>query len=473
MANIKQAFEYAAANPNSEFANNLKQLAASGSLDQEAQKYGIDLSVFKAPKTEPTLGDKLKQRAENVGSSIVEQADKLSNTNSPVEAIKAVGRGVLRPAGDIAGAGLDIVNAGLTATDNLTGNIVSSGAKAGITAILNTPQGQEGLSKAQSGVESYNTWKSANPDAAKDLEAVVNIANIIPVGKVAGTVAKGVVETVPKVAKNVAKVANETTNLIPEVKGQAIAESLMNKVARVTPKEAQDFNKITGKSIGQYLAETGNFEAPDKIIVNEAKKFAQAKEAKDTALASLPGNFKDGALSDAIEELLVKAEKTSGKNVKSPYLAKVSELKSKLDTEGLTMAEINELKRLYESQVKLGYNKTLNPDLVERATNIDKEIVKFQDKTAKNLGFSNLPELNKQIQASKFIADKLGSSVIKSELLNNVSLTDWVMLSGGNPANIAGLITKKLFSSKNVQAKLAKTIAKKVSPKEIKAVIKN
>ena len=452
----------------------VKQADGQAFLDGLAkQGYIIEGYNDKPVQTEQTLGDKLKKRASNVVSDIKEQANNLSNTNNPLEAIKAVGRGVLRPAGDIAGAGTDIINSGLTAADNLTGNVVSSAAKTGITAILNTPQGQEGLSKAQSGLDSYNVWKSANPDAAKDLEAVVNIANIIPVGKVAGTVAKGAVETVPKVAKNVAKVANEATNLIPEVKGQAIAESLMNKVARVTPKEAQDFNKMTGKSIGQYLAETGNFEAPDKIIVNEAKKFAQAKEAKDTALASLPGNFKDGALSDAVEELLVKAEKTSGKNVKSPYLQRVTELKDSLETKGLTMAEINELKRLYESQVKLGYNKTLNPDLVERATNIDKEIIKFQDKTAKDLGFSNLPELNKQIQASKFIADKLGSSVIKNELLNNVSLTDWVVLSGGNPTNIAGLITKKLFSSKAVQAKIAKTIAKKAPPVEIKAVIKN
>lgn len=65
MANIKQAFEYAAQNPNSEFATNLKQLAASGSLNQEAEKYGIDLSAFQ-PK--PTFLDKVGAEASRLNT---------------------------------------------------------------------------------------------------------------------------------------------------------------------------------------------------------------------------------------------------------------------------------------------------------------------------------------------------------------------------------------------------------------------
>jgi hypothetical protein len=52
MANIKEAFEYAAKNPNSDFAKNLEKLASSGSLDVEAKKYGIDLAPFKPKELE-------------------------------------------------------------------------------------------------------------------------------------------------------------------------------------------------------------------------------------------------------------------------------------------------------------------------------------------------------------------------------------------------------------------------------------
>ena len=40
MANIREAFEYAAKNPNSDFARKLSELAKSGSLDVEAKKNG-------------------------------------------------------------------------------------------------------------------------------------------------------------------------------------------------------------------------------------------------------------------------------------------------------------------------------------------------------------------------------------------------------------------------------------------------
>lgn len=483
MANLKQAVEYAAQNPNSDFAKNLSQLMASGSLDQEAKTYGLDTSLFKT-KPEPSIANDLTKRVSNI-AGIAGDVGKTMSETSPFQAggvekvVKKIGSGIIQGLGQVAGGVSDVtvkpIMGGVTdlakGADTTLGGVPSAIGK----AVLNTELGQKGLNAIKGGAEAYAIFAKENPETAKNLEAINEIATMIPLAKpikagaeLALQGAKGGIDITKSVAGNIKALTPEIS-----LNNQAVAENLMNKVARVTPKEAQDFNKITGKSIGQYLAETGNFEAPDKIIVNEVKKFALAKEAKDTTLASLQGNFKNGSLSDAVEELLVKAEKTSGKNVKSPYLNKVSELKDKLDTEGLTMAEINELKRLYESQVKLGYNKTLNPDLVERATNIDKEIVKFQDKTAKKLGFSNLPELNKQIQASKFIADKLGSSVIKNELLNNVSLTDWVLLSGGNPANIAGLLTKKLFSSKGVQAKIAKTFAKKVNLEEIKAVIKN
>lgn len=52
MATIREAFDYAAKNPNSDFAKNLAKLAASGSLDVEARKNGIDLTPFKPATTE-------------------------------------------------------------------------------------------------------------------------------------------------------------------------------------------------------------------------------------------------------------------------------------------------------------------------------------------------------------------------------------------------------------------------------------
>lgn len=63
MATIREAFEYAAKNPNSEFALNLQQLAASGSLDVEARKNGIDLTPFKpTPIVEPEQKKRIDEK---------------------------------------------------------------------------------------------------------------------------------------------------------------------------------------------------------------------------------------------------------------------------------------------------------------------------------------------------------------------------------------------------------------------------
>jgi len=78
MADIRQAFEYAAKNPNSDFAKNLGELAKSGSLDVEAKKNGIDLTPFKpAPAPEKrSVGEKVldftggKEIAQGLGQAL-------------------------------------------------------------------------------------------------------------------------------------------------------------------------------------------------------------------------------------------------------------------------------------------------------------------------------------------------------------------------------------------------------------------
>lgn len=379
MANLKQAFEYAAANPNSDFANNLKQLAASGSLDQEAQKFGIDLTAFKPKAVEPTVVDKLKQRGSNVATSIVEQANVLSNTNNPLEAAKAVGRGILRPVGEVAGAGVDIVNAGINAADEATGNVASTAIKKGLTAILNTPQGQEGLATAEQGVDKYNQWKAANPEIAKDLEAVVNIANIIPVGKAVGAIGKGAVEAVPKVAKGVAKGANEAVDVVKE---------------GISP--TPTFEKALGEvSIAKKVSQLPKFEkALSAIDTKDVKTFSELNDKFKKAIPDLAAKVDNELLKDIntykIQDLLIPQKTKGGKEIKVDYItrsldglkdlytklgddvakADIEEFANKAETVGLTRKEVNDLARLYNTEygskaftatgdIKTGFNAEL------------------------------------------------------------------------------------------------------------------
>ena len=249
------------------------------------------------------------------------------------------------------------------------------------------------------------------------------------------------------------------------------APKIMNRVARLNPSDAAKFEKMTGMTHGEYLTKSGNFNRPDKIIAKEAEKFTASLKSVDDALASLPGNYQDGSITDALTGLAKRAQQTSGANVKSPYLREVMNLIKKHETQGLTMEEINLVKRLYERNVKLSYNKLVNADKVEKATNIDNALRKWQFAKAEELGLTNLPELNKQTQISKFIIDKLGKKLIGEAGNNAVSLTDWIMLSGGEPHSVAGLLTKKFFGSKTVQARIARILAAKQTIKQVTAKV--
>jgi hypothetical protein len=76
MANLREAFEYASKNPDSDFAKNLEKMASSGALNIEAKKYGIDLTPFQ-PTPTPEL-DKIAEQG------VVESAP----TNKTTEKIK-------------------------------------------------------------------------------------------------------------------------------------------------------------------------------------------------------------------------------------------------------------------------------------------------------------------------------------------------------------------------------------------------
>lgn len=479
MSNIKQAFEYAAANPNSEFANNLKQLAGSGSLDQEAQKYGIDLTAFK-PKTTTSydtgisgaftqpgeLANKIGERVSSIGTDIKEQASNFNKTTNPIEAVKAVARGVLRPVGEVAGGALDVVGAGFEALDNATGQVASTAGKSALTAILNTSAGQQGIAKAQEGAESYNAWKTSNPELAKDLEAVINIGNIIPVGKAIGTVGKGAVKGVEMGAEAVGKGAGKVAETVGSTAGAikssvpnlgVNSESIMQNVARVSKAKQANFEKKAGESIGSFLDKRGIY---DNIEENLYKNFLQSKTNADEALATLKGNYQPEQVKTALQNLVAKFEKVSSPGATDPELSKAKALLGKIQGQGLTMSEINEAKRLYERNVKLDFLKENNVDGIRTANNVDSAIREWQFKQAEKLGLKNLPEINKETMLSKQLLDDIGKENAGSAGNNAITLTDWIMLSGGDPTSVAGFLVKKGVSSKKVQGKIAEKLSK-------------
>lgn len=429
-------------------------------------------------------GADIRQIGTDIKSSISQRASNIADIRQAEEQ----GQGGLRTAfqsfGQTLGGVSDVIGnvfKGIVKTvlPQKAEDVVKGGIQAVATPVMESELVKGILTK-------YNSLDEATK---RDIDSTLGIGTFAldVVGGVAGVKAlKQGIKTTGTVAKqavgSIDDLARGTGRALKGVAGKVVPQSdeIMNRVARLKPTDFNKFKKISGKTPGQYLVETGNFGPPDKILAKESTKFIQSLNSVDDELAKLPGFYKSGATEDALTELVKKAKTVSTKNIKAPYLDDVLELKKKYDSTGLSMEDINSVKRLYERKVKLGYNKLMNADKVEQATNIDNALRKWQVTQAKELGFENISELNKQTQISKFLIDKLGDQVIGQSGLNGITLTDWIILSGGNPANVGGFITKKFLSSKGVQARIAEMLNKgaikgqilpKITPKKTKGVI--
>lgn len=407
------------------------------------------------------VGSGLKEQAlraaqgAETGAQALEKGVNMTDANgiiTPKGVVTAVG-GALRSGLRAAGSAANAI---------ATPIVEAPGVKQATQAVVGGAM--KGIQELPGGAEAFQKLRDLavkNPEIAKDVEDIFNLVTVGAGAKVAKVGAEGAIGVAKAGEKAVGQGLESgmklAENVIPK------SDEIMNRVARLTPKQANTFEKLAGKTHGEYLRETGNFGTPDQIIKNEATKFTQSIKSVDDTLATLPGVYKDGSITDAIMGLKEKAIETSSANVKSPILSKVLEFETKLNNEGLTMSEINELKRLYEREVKLGYKGVgaqINSRAVDKATYIDEAIREWQVNKAKELGFKNIAELNKQTQLSKFIVDKLGDQVVGKNGLNDVTLTDWIMLSGGDPTAVGGFLTKKFFSNKKVQSKIAEMLNK-------------
>lgn len=340
--------------------------------------------------------------------------------------------------GDVAGVGLDV---GLTLSGLGT-----------VKALKGLSTGQKILKGTIAGAKYGTAYGLA--EGLQENKSTLGVIGSGAVGAGSGAVlGGGLTLTTVGAGKLINKVREEGVSwVLPK------SENIMNRVARLTPNQANQFKKLAGESHGAYLSRTGNFGTPQQIVEKEATKFANSLNQVDDALAKLPGNHKSQYL-DIVLKDLVKRESAIG--VKNAETKVISQLFQKNKAVGLNMSESNIVKRVYERTVKFGYMKEQNAIGIARSTRLDDALRKWQFSKAKELGLKNLDKLNKQTQLSKFIVDKLGNQIGGKTGNQAISLTDWIVLSGGDPTAISAFFAKKLLSSKGLQSGFAKAISNK------------
>lgn len=247
------------------------------------------------------------------------------------------------------------------------------------------------------------------------------------------------------------------------IKSGLSPEDLMQRVARVSKGKQTEFEKRAGQSIGGYLVDRGIFGDPDAITSQLYERMQMSKGRVDAGLAKVGGTYKDDAVLDALEQLAEREVRVSSPRTPSPDQRRVSELLSKHNKDGLTLTEVNEVKRLYERNVQLDYLKDNVSDKVAQAKNIDNKLRDFVETKADQGGFSTVKALNKETALAKQLLDDLGAEYAGQAGNNLVSLSDAFFLAeaAGNPAALAAFGLKKGLSSKAAMSAVAKIIAGK------------
>lgn len=418
---------------------------------------------------QPSLVSKLGDRVEQVVSEAtlkpsrdllnqVPEAQRNTEAGQKV-ALASVAKGFQAPLGVAAGLGgavLDTVGAGLHATG------IDKAVGAGVNLVdalgKNVMKGMGlDVSKVPTNEDVLNAYHNLHPEA----QHVIN--NIIDASGLLGA------EQVPNIAKSAVSVGDKALIGVTDATGKAISsvaptsESIMQRVARIPKGEQIKFENLTGESVGSYLDKRGIYGTPDKIVEQLYNRFQSSKTEADNVMDSIQGTYRSTPVRTALSELEGKVHRTSSPGAPDPELARVTELANKERTTGLTMREINDVKRIYERRVRLDYVKSNVPEDVTRATNVDTALRNWQFKEAEK-HVKNLQEINKETQATKKLMDALGKENAGVAGNNALGLTDAILVAGGSPESIASLLVKKGFSNKSVQS----WVAKNLSPNEVK-----
>ncbi len=252
-------------------------------------------------------------------------------------------------------------------------------------------------------------------------------------------------------AKGASLLKNEITN----------APAIMQRVARISKGKQQKFEQTAGQSVGDYLTTRGIFGTPKELTEKLIDRFQKSKATADESLATLKGTFQPTPVKTMLNDALEREMRISSEGAPSADLSRVQFLNNKYKTQGLDMTEINEAKRIFERNNKMDFLKANVPEGVARANAIDSAVRSWQFQKADELGLKNLGEINKETRLAKQLADDIGAEYSGQAGNNAISITDWILLSGGDPTAVAAFLAKKTGGSKRLQSGLAELLTPK------------
>jgi len=307
------------------------------------------------------INDSLVKRGVNIADELTPKV----NESIGGTLLKAPER-ALRITGQAAGLAGDVIGRGIgSIIDTVTPESVQTAVKAGVRNVLDTSLGKMGMEAAKGGYDTYQSFKKSYPNVAKDLEASVNIASMLPIGKAGQIGLKGAKEgvniardvgTITGASKIPGKVIDATKNFIKPTptKDEALGQILQGKTKDIAKGE-KALSSIDTKGVKSYEDLSGKLK---EGISNYARQVDD-ELLKDTKVYTIDelstvSKTKGGQVVEKnyVQDALSNLDELYGKTGDAVKQAEIGELLNKATAEGLTKKEVNDLARQYGIEFK-------------------------------------------------------------------------------------------------------------------------
>lgn len=340
--------------------------------------------------------------------------------------------------GDLTGAGLGLLGKGISAlTPDVVEKPIVDTAKSAGTAILQTPVGQLGVAAIEKGTETYQAFKRAFPVEAANLEAITNIATLIPVGKGAQA-GKAALSKVDDAAKALAKPVRESA--------EASISRVLNPTTQATKQTTQ---KIAGELVDRPLSKTLSLTRKGM----EAKAGAAAEVAGEAIgeAGKLAGRTPTNEVINYLQSLKQQFV-AGGKVVSREGVESIDEVSRIIAQYGDDVGNetLRDIRKIFDAEFYQG-KKNIAKSTAETSTlNFKKQAA---DKIRSILGekFPDIAKLNKEYAFWSGLEDVLGKTVSRKTgqkgALKAVATVGGAVAGQGVAGSIAGALAFRTVAS--------------------------
>lgn len=357
----------------------------------------------------------LAKRGSNVKASVQRAASGKQNPLS--SGIQLVGQGI--------GAATDILSRGVGATAKAVApQSLEDALGRGVQRVGESKVGQFAGDIA----ERYQSWKAKNPEAAANLEGVVNIASLIPIGKGAQVTGKGVAA----VGKGTKALTREGGDLLGKglIKtGEKIQETVL-KPQRVDIKNGFKIENMTKYGLNGPLDQSFNkTSAKLKSLKNELQEIVKSNADAPTlnlsnVLDQVETDFKGKGLKN------LGSQKSITKTI-NDIRAELDEIVPDWKSKTINFSDAIDTKRA------AGLNASFLHGQMKQGLSVDEKVWNnfyriLQKETEKSAKGTRFAEINKQISEIIPIEQAIIRRIPVAERNNLISLPELVAYSFGS-----------------------------------------